>query len=95
MVIICFQGNNHARLKLRMAIFTKFKTSLASVVMAGHAEAVTVTNRSILQELVVFMDFVELHGNVRARVAGLQNLNAALMHLDADVPQTQIRSLNS
>src|SRR6478735_12518463 len=82
-------GNHHARLEDGVDVLAQLQAGFAAVVVAQDAEGVAVTEGAVGQQAVADVDLVELGGDVLADGAGLDQFQAALVHLDVDVPQLQ------
>ena len=71
-------------------VLAQLEARLPAVVVRQHAEGVAVPERAVGEQPLRVEDLVELGRDVLAHGAGLDELEAAAMHLDVDLPQPQV-----
>ncbi len=89
-----FDGYDHAGFEHGFDIFTEFQTGFAPVVVRQNTKGVSVTKGAVLQQAVLFINFVQLMRDVAAAHTWLDQLLTFFVHPNIHFPQFQGCSIN-
>src|SRR5689334_16198149 len=87
-----FHRHHHAGLEDRFDVLPQFQAGFAAVVVRQHSEGMPVAEGAVGHQTFGLEDLVEFGTDVLAHRARFDELQAAAVHLDVDLPQPQVLS---